>query len=40
MVGQVLAVVPGYYDESKCEVGDALLNRIEVDDASGEDLNK
>ena len=37
-VCQILAVVVRYYDEDKCQVVDALLDSIEVYDASGEGL--
>ncbi|BFZ21019.1 hypothetical protein BsWGS_24058 [Bradybaena similaris] len=37
-VSQVLAVMVRYYDETTCQVVDALLDCIEVEDASGEGL--
>lgn len=39
-VSQVLAVMVRYYDEKKCRVTDALLDIVEVDDASASGLYK
>ena len=39
-VSQILAVMVRYYDGKKCKVTDALLDIIEVDDASAESLYK
>lgn len=39
-VSQVLAVMVRFYDEQKCKVTDALLDVVEVDDASAEGLFK
>lgn len=39
-VSQILAVMVRYFDHRKCKVTDALLDIVEVDDASGEGLFK
>ena len=39
-VSQILAVMVRYYDEKKSKVTDALLDIVEVDNASGEGLFK
>lgn len=37
-VSQILAVMVRYFDQKKCKVTDALLDIVEVDDASGKGL--
>lgn len=39
-VSQILAVMVRYFDQRKCKLTDALLDIVEVDDASGEGLFK
>lgn len=39
-MSQTLALMVRYYDSKKCKVTDALLNVIEIDEASAENLYK